>query len=509
MNAVLQTSRLSKVFGSFKALDDVSIRIESGRIQALIGENGAGKSTLIRLLSGVLQPSSGSILLDGREVRFASPGAAARYGIGVVYQERHLVPGFSVAENIYLGEIPRSRFGLLNYAAANHGAAEQLHRIGIALDPEIDVSRLSAAQQQLVEIARGARFARRIVILDEPTASLTPNEADRLFDLMRRLAAQGFAVVFVSHKIEEVYAVCDTVTVLRDGKVVQSNRPLADLSEEGLVEAMVGRGVTLTHQARRCDRSGTPRVELSDVSTAWGHRGLNLTLFAGEIHGLYGLVGSGRTELAKTILGEIAVTGGAMSVRGVRRQPAGFAAAVADFGIGYVSEDRKGEGLALSLSILGNSAAVAWRRIARFFGYVTRSAERTASEGALRELSLNARSLDAPVSTLSGGNQQKVSVAKWLIAGSDVLIVDEPTIGVDLPSKQALHDHIRSMAQQGKAILVITSDLLELVALADRISVMANRRISDCFENDGNYATTAARIMASIQVGVRSADRAA
>jgi ribose transport system ATP-binding protein len=507
MNAVLETSQLSKVFGSFKALDEVSIRIESGRIQALIGENGAGKSTLIRLLSGVSQPSSGSILLDGREVRFASPGAAARSGIGVVYQERHLIPGFSVAENIYLGEMPRSRFGLLNYSAANRGAAEELHRIDIDLDPKIDVSRLSAAQQQIVEIARGARFARRILILDEPTASLTPNEAEHLFDLMRRLAAQGFAVVFVSHKIEEIYAVCDSVTVLRDGRVVQSNQPLAELSQEALIEAMVGRMVTLMHLPRRCGHSGPPRVELADVSTAWGHRGLNLTLYAGEIHGLYGLVGSGRTELAKTILGEIAVTGGTMSVQGVRQQPGGFAAAVAEFGIGYVSEDRKGEGLALSLSILSNAAAAAWKRIARFFGFITTGAERTASTGALRELSLSARSLDAPVSTLSGGNQQKVSVAKWLVAGSDILIFDEPTIGVDLPSKQALHEHIRSLAEQGKTILVITSDLLELVALADRISVMANRQISDCFENTGNYSTTAARIMATIQAGVQSASR--
>jgi ribose transport system ATP-binding protein len=506
MNAVLETSRLSKVFGSFKALDEVSIRIESGRIQALIGENGAGKSTLIRLLSGVSQPTSGSILLDGREVRFASPGAAARFGIGVVYQERHLIPGFSVAENIYLGEMPRSRFGLLNYSAANRGAAEELHRIDVNLDPKIDVSRLSAAQQQIVEIARGARSARRILILDEPTASLTPNEAEHLFDLMRRLAAQSFAVVFVSHKIEEIYAVCDSVTVLRDGRVVQSNRPLAELSEEALIEAMVGRKVTLTHQSRRREHSSPPRVELADVSTAWGHRGVNLALFAGEIHGLYGLVGSGRTELAKTILGEIAVTGGTMSVQGVRRQPAGFAAAVAEFGIGYVSEDRKGEGLALSLSILSNAAAAAWRRIARFFGFITTGAERTASAGALRGLSLSARSLDSPVSALSGGNQQKVSVAKWLVAGSDILIFDEPTIGVDLPSKQALHEHIRSLAERGKTILVITSDLLELVALADRISVMANRQISDCFENTGNYSTTAARIMATIQAGVQSAD---
>ena len=250
-----------------------------------------------------------------------------------------------------------------------------------------------------------------------------------------------------------------------------------------------------------------PRLELADVSTAWGHRGVNLSLFSGEIHGLYGLVGSGRTELAKTILGEIAITGGAMSVEGVRRQPAGFANALAEFGIGYVSEDRKGEGLALSLSIVSNAASAAWRRIAHSFGVITARAERNASEGALRELSLVARSLDAPTSTLSGGNQQKVSVAKWLVAGSDILIVDEPTIGVDLPSKQALHDHIRSLAGQGKAILAITSDLPELVALADRISVMANRRIADGFENTGDYSTMAARIMAAIQAGVRSADR--
>ena len=360
-----------------------------------------------------------------------------------------------------------------------------------------------------MEIARGARVARRILILDEPTASLTPNEAEHLFDLMRRLAAHGFAVVFVSHKIEEVYAVCDSVTVLRDGKVVQSNRPLADLSEDALIEAMVGRKVALTHQSRRREDAGAPRLELADLSTAWGHHGLNLSLLAGEIHGLYGLVGSGRTELAKTILGEIAVTGGTISIRGVRRQPAGFAAAIAEFGIGYVSEDRKGEGLALSLPIRSNAAAAAWRRIARSFGFITAGAEREASAGALQELSLSARSLDTPASTLSGGNQQKVSVAKWLVAGSDILIVDEPTTGVDLPSKQALHEHIRSLAEQGKTILVITSDLPELVALADRISVMANRQIADCFENTGDYPTTAARIMATIQAGVRSADRAA
>ena len=374
--------------------------------------------------------------------------------------------------------MPRSRFGLVNYAAAHRGAAEELHRIGIDLDPEIDVSRLSVAQQQVVEIARGARVARRILILDEPTASLTPNEAEHLFDLMRRLAAHGFAVVFVSHKIEEVYAVCDSVTVLRDGKVVQSNRPLADLSEDALIEAMVGRKVALTHQSRRREDAGAPRLELADLSTAWGHHGLNLSLLAGEIHGLYELVGSGRTELAKTILGEIAVTGGTISIRGVRRQPAGFAAAIAEFGIGYVSEDRKGEGLALSLPIRSNAAAAAWRRIARSFGFITAGAEREASAGALQELSLSARSLDTPASTLSGGNQQKVSVAKWLVAGSDILIVDEPTTGVDLPSKQALHEHIRSLAEQGKTILVITSDLPEL--RRPRRPNLGHGKSSDC-----------------------------
>ncbi|MEQ1954630.1 sugar ABC transporter ATP-binding protein [Mesorhizobium sp. CN2-181] len=499
MSAVLAGRGLTRSFGAFRALDAADIELQAGRIHALMGENGAGKSTLIKLLGGIYQPDAGKILIDGHPSLLPSPKVAARTGIRIVHQERHLIPDFSVAENILLNEMPLTRSGLIDFSAANRIAEKLLDRLGIGIAPHRDVATLSAAQQQQVEIARVLHGTSRVVILDEPTASLTPVEADQLFTLLRKLAAAGVAILFVSHKIDEVYALCEMATVLRDGRVVERARPLSEFPVDDLVKAMVGRSIEAGRRASPRHVAGPPLVELAGVATELGHKGIDLAVRPGEIHGLYGLVGSGRTELAHAVLGDVKVTAGSIVFAERDGPPESVTEAVRHFRIGHVSEDRKREGLALDQPIRANACAAAWRRIASRWGWVERQNEEDAVAGPLRELDLTTSDLSLAAATLSGGNQQKVSVAKWLVADPRLMIFDEPTIGVDVAAKETLHRHIRKLAEDGCGVLLISSDLAEVITLSDRISIMSNFRIVGLLENSGDYADMSVRAMRAIQ----------
>jgi ribose transport system ATP-binding protein len=493
--SVLEGRRMVKSFPGVKALQDVDITLKAGSIHALLGENGAGKSTLIKIVTGVHRPDSGELLLGGKPVQFGSTREALAAGIGVVHQERNLIPRFSVGENILLEKLSEHRFRPIDYAEVHAEARRWLDMLELDLDPRIPVSQLSVAKMQLVEIAKALSLRSRVLLLDEPTASLTPHETETLFRLLGKLRDDGASLVFVSHKLEEVQEICDEVTVLRDGRNACQSRPIAGLGRQDLVRLMIGRTEQIPDWQAR-DRTGrTPVLELRGVSTPLGHRDIDLTLHQGEIVGLYGLVGAGRTELAKSILGLFPVDGGEVKVAGKTAHIGSVAEAIQRHGIGYVSEDRKQEGLILMHSVLENAGIPIWKRLANGFRPLTDGAIRRAVEPFIRKLEVRTPSLEQRVGNLSGGNQQKISVAKWLAAGVKILIVDEPSVGIDIKTKAYIHELLRQLSDDGAAILLITSDMPEMITLADRIVVMDGYRIKGELANTRDYAAMSAGIM--------------
>lgn len=495
---VFQARNVEKVFPGVRALKGVNLSLQSGSIHALLGENGAGKSTLIKVITGVHHQSSGQILIDGQEVRFGNPREAIARGIGVVHQERNLIPRFSIAENIHMEKLGAHYLKPIDYAALNRDARRWLEALNLETDPATPVSELSVAQMQLVEIAKALSLQSRVLLLDEPTTSLTPSETDNLFRILRRLRDDGASLVFVSHKLEEVLDICDRVTVLRDGENACESRSMEGLGRQDLVRLMIGRAENGGGWRKRTIEHNPMVLELEDVSTAIGHRDVSLSVRKGEIVGLYGLVGAGRTELAKSIMGKFAVTAGDLRISGRPARIRSVAEAIHDYGVGYVSEDRKGDGLILQHSVLANAGVPIWRKLANAFGVLSDGRIRAAVTPFLKKLEVKTPSLSQTVGNLSGGNQQKISVAKWLAADVKLLIVDEPSVGIDIKTKAYLHDLLRELADSGTAILIITSDMPEMVALADRIVVMDRYRVKGIVENNGIYADMSQHIMAHI-----------
>jgi ribose transport system ATP-binding protein len=493
-DAFVEVRGASKAFVGVQALDNVSLSVGRGQIHALLGENGAGKSTLIKILTGVHRPDAGEVLLDGKPQSFRTPRESIAAGIGVVHQERNLITRFSVAENITL-EDPPTKFGLFDEAAAVVATRKWLDLLHLDIDPRTIVSQLSVAQVQLVEIAKALSLESRFLLLDEPTSSLTPHETGTLFEVLRRLAADGVSILFVSHKLEEVLSLCTNVTVLRDGRNACASQSLTGMTRADIVRLMIGREEALFAAPATSVRNATPALELINVATSLGHRNVSLQAFHGEIFGLYGLIGAGRSELARAIMGAASITGGEVRIEGKPTRIRDVTDAVRHHGIGYVSEDRKGEGLILQHDVAANISATVWHRLRRFLGFVSDRMQNSVAAPFVRSLDIRTPSLSQRVGNLSGGNQQKVSVAKWLAAGSRILIVDEPTVGIDIRSKAYLHDLILSLAREGAAVIVISSDMPELVALADRIAVMKEFRIVDTFDNARNYAVASERIM--------------
>ena len=492
----LVAENLVKVFPGVRALDGVTLRLQPGTVHALLGENGAGKSTLIKVLTGVYRPDGGTIRLAGSStpVHFSGPLDAQRAGIGVVHQERNLVPAFSVAENIALQSMV-GRFGLINREAMRATARASLHRLDVELDVDQPVSQLSVAQSQLVEIAKALAVESSVLLLDEPTSSLTADESDRLYGVVRRLRDQGKVVVLVSHKLEEVFAVADTVTVLRDGRSVAEARPLAGFSRSQIVDLMVGRAHADIELAQRTvDRTGVPALELTGISTSLGHDNVSLALHRGEILGLYGLVGAGRSELARALLGLETITAGTVRVGGEEVSIHSVGQALHQYRIGYVTENRKEEGLFFDQPISRNVAVTVWPRLSRG-GLVRDRAEDELLATYVQRLSMRVSGPRQLAGQLSGGNQQKASLAKWLAADCEILIIDEPTVGIDVRTKAAFHELIAELATGGIAILLISSDLPEMITLADRILVMRGLAIAGEVTNDHLYATTSQAVI--------------
>ncbi|MDP5316167.1 sugar ABC transporter ATP-binding protein [Streptomyces poriferorum] len=492
---LLECDQIVKVFPGVRALDGVGLRLAAGSVHALLGENGAGKSTLIKVITGVHAPDGGRLLRAGQEIHLRSPLDAMRAGIGVVHQERNLIPGFSVAENITL-QNPPSRRGLVDREAMTAPARRCLAELGLDIDPDQLVSELSVAQQQLVEIAKALHTDSKVLLLDEPTASLSPQEAMSLFDVVRRLTERGTCVVFVSHKLDEVFSVCDTVTVLRDGLSVLESASLSEHTQDDIVTLMVGRAHAVTAMSPRpVDTSAAPALSLTGLSTALGHRDISLDVRPGEIVGLYGLVGAGRSELVKAVLGLERVTGGEIRVHGEPAKIGSPRQALHEYGIGYLTENRKEEGVFLEQPILRNITVTVWRKLAKALGYVPARRERETAEDLVERLGIKISGLAQNAGELSGGNQQKVSLSKWLAADTRLLVVDEPTVGVDVRTKHAFHELIWELARGGLPILLISSDLAEMVTLADRVVVMADHRIRGEVANDHDYGRMSGRII--------------
>ncbi len=499
MAAALEVQAVSKAFPGVQALAEVSMTLAAGSVHALLGENGAGKSTLIKIITGLHQPDRGQVLRDGAACRFANARQAVAGGIAVVHQERNLVARFSVGENLMLERLGRHALSPIDYRQLHQEAARWLALLDLELDPRTPAARLSSAQMQLVEIGKALSLESRILLLDEPTASLTASEAHHLFRLLRRLRDDGVAIGFVSHKLEEVYELCDTVTVLRDGRNACASLPLAQLGRQDLVTMMIGRPERIAQRAPRPRPAAAPYLALQGFASTAGHQAIDLVLRPGEILGLYGLVGAGRSELAKAILGLVRQTGGQLLIEGRAVAIASPAEALHRHGIGYVSEDRKQEGLILLHSVLGNAGITLWRRLANALGWLADGKIVAAVAPVLRRLEVKTPSLYQTIGNLSGGNQQKVSVAKWIAAGVKLLMIDEPSIGIDIKTKADLHDLIHELAAQGTAILLITSDMPEMIDVADRILVMAGYRIRGEVENDRNYERVSQAIMRLIQ----------
>lgn len=468
---ILDVQRVSKTFPGVIALDDVSFAIRAGEVNALVGENGAGKSTLIKLMSGNYTPDSGVITVGGRPLE-PTPAAAHRAGVATIHQESHLVPNMTVAENILLGHWP-TRMGILDTREQKRIARAAIERVAPGLSPDTLARRLTPAEGQLVEIARAISEQSRILIMDEPTTSLSGREIDQLFAVVRELKAEGMGIVFVSHWLEEVFAIADRITVLRDGRFVGSE-PAANLDAQGVIRMMVGRAVTEVITSDR--RKGDTVLKVSNLTRMGVVDNVSLNVRAGEIVTLAGLVGAGRTELANCVFGIDAYEEGTVELGGKTVSPGDPTSAI-DAGMGLVPEDRRHQGLIANLSVRTNATLAVLDRIAPG-GIVSPQREEQAVQTATKSVAVKMASVDVPISTLSGGNQQKVIIGRWLARKPKLLILDEPTKGVDIGAKAEISQIILRLAEQGTAILLISSEMPEVLSLSDRVLVMRSGRIA-------------------------------
>ncbi|WP_175410467.1 sugar ABC transporter ATP-binding protein [Streptomyces sp. TRM64462] len=470
---VLALTDVSKSFGAVRALQDVSLQLFPGEAHALAGENGAGKSTLIKTLAGVHRPDTGQVLLDGVPVEFHSPADARDAGIAVIYQEPTLFPDLSIAENIFMGRQPRRALGRIDRKAVHAATAGLMARLGVDLAPDRPARGLSIADQQIVEIAKALSFDARVLIMDEPTAALTGSETARLFSVVDALRAEGAAVLFISHRLEEIFRLCRRVTTLRDGRWI-SSEPLDGLTEDDLVRRMVGRDLDELYPKQPAE-IGETALSVRRLTREGVFRDVSFDVRRGEIVALAGLVGAGRSEVVQAVFGVDRADAGEVRVGGTTL-PAGSPTAAMDAGIALVPEDRRQRGLVMEMSIERNIGLTGLDRLGKG-GLVRRALERgRAADWAVR-LQLKFNALSDSVGVLSGGNQQKVVLAKWLATEPSVLIVDEPTRGIDVGTKAEVHRLLSSLAAEGLAVLMVSSDLPEVLGMADRVLVMHEGRL--------------------------------
>jgi len=487
-SALLSLSQLSKRFGGARALNDAQLTLEAGTVTALVGENGAGKSTLVKILTGVYQPDRGSIEFDGRPVHIASPAAAETLGISVIHQESVVFEDLSVAENIFVTRPPRRR-GLIDWRDMRRRAGALLRQLESALDPRAPLRSLSVAERHVVQIARALSHEARLVIMDEPTAALSQHEADDLLRIVARLRSEGRAILYISHKFEEVFAAADRYVVLRDGSTVGAGK-LKDTHLDELIRLMAGRPVDQLYPQRGSAPLGAEILRVSALSCTDEFEDVSFRLRRGEILGIYGLVGAGRSELMQVLFGLKRPRSGRVELRGQLMRRGGPAGAIRA-GIAFVPEDRQNQGAMLARSIRDNMALPSLSRLGSG-GWARPDREDTLAAEWIAKLQVKCQGPAQALQELSGGNQQKVVLGKWLATRPELLILDEPTKGIDIGAKMAVHRLTRELASQGLAVIMVSSELPEVLGMSDQVLVMRRGRVTGLFEAG---STTAAQIL--------------
>jgi len=497
-DVILELRNITKVFPGVRALDDVGIKVKAGEIHALMGENGAGKSTLIKIICGVYQPDQGEIIFQGEKVCFPNPRKAFAKGISVVHQERNLVPTFTVAENILIDWIAEKDMKVVNWEKLYQEAQKYIDMVGLDVSPHQNVESLSAGKKQMIEIARALSYNAKLLILDEPTASISVKEADMLLETIRSLQKQGMTFIYVSHKIEEVFKIADCVTVLRDGKNASQSTPIHELDRDKLITLMVGRSEKKESFPIRNLSDRPVILEARNLRSVECFKPNSFNLRKGEILGWYGLVGSGRTELARILIGDDPATHGEIYIDSKPAKIRSIKDALQKYQIVYVSENRQEEGLFLQHDIKRNIAASIWNKIANRIGFVIESDETRTAEHYVKKLNIRTPGIYQIVNNLSGGNKQKVCISKGLSTNPKIIIFDEPTVGIDIKTKREIHELIWELAENGISIIIISSDLPEIIQLADRLLIFRNGEICGELENNKNYETISKQAMGMI-----------
>ncbi|MEY8141195.1 sugar ABC transporter ATP-binding protein [Falsihalocynthiibacter sp. CO-5D18] len=470
MTTLVELDGISKHFAGIHALTDVSFDIHAGEVHAMVGENGAGKSTLMRVLGGELRPDAGHIKIEGDLVRLSGPTDAIGRGISIIHQEMALAPDLSVAENIFLGELPAR----INWSKLRARARDLIQQLGFDISPSAIVSDLSVAHQQVVEIAKALSRKAKVIVFDEPTAVLSMGDAKRLLSIIDNLRREGVGIVYISHRLDEIFAISDRISVLKDGRNVATVKP-SDVAVDELIRLMVGRPLSQLFGDKPKTTLGEEVLNVENLTLPNGVSGVSFKLHRGEVVGLGGLVGSGRTEVARAIFGADPIQSGTIQISGQPYTPRSPKEAVKR-GVGLVPEDRKGQGVVLDMPIYQNATMANSSRVTRF-GFYHSGRERNVVNGLIEKLRIKLAHMNDPVSSLSGGNQQKVVLAKWFNAGGDIIILDEPTRGVDVGAKTEIYSVIHRLAAEGKAVLVISSEHAELFGLCDRVLVMGEGKL--------------------------------
>ncbi|WP_038914912.1 ribose ABC transporter ATP-binding protein RbsA [Dickeya zeae] len=499
MQPLLQLQGITKTFPGVKALSGAALNVYPGKVMALVGENGAGKSTMMKVLTGIYRRDAGSIQFLGKDVDFSGPKASQEAGIGIIHQELNLIPQLTIAENIFLGREFTNRLGRIDWKRMYDEADKLLKRLNLRYDSRRLVGELSIGDQQMVEIAKVLSFESRVIIMDEPTDALTDTETASLFSVIKELQAHGCGIVYISHRLKEIFEICDDVTVFRDGQFI-GERAVSELQEDSLIEMMVGR--KLEDQYPRLNQApGDVRLQVSELSGP-GVNSVSFTLRKGEILGVAGLMGAGRTELMKVLYGALPRTHGSVSLDGekiVARSPQDGLAS----GIVYISEDRKRDGLVLGMSVKENMSLTALRYFSNAAGSLRHGDEQQAVGDFIRMFNIRTPSMSQPIGLLSGGNQQKVAIARGLMTRPKVLILDEPTRGVDVGAKKEIYQLINQFKQEGLSIILVSSEMPEVLGMSDRIIVMHEGRLSGEFPIE--QATQEALMAAAVgkQYGVK------
>ncbi len=478
---ILQMKNIEKSFPGVKALDNVTFSCFQGEVHALLGENGAGKSTLMKVLSAAHQPNSGEIWFKGQLFNHPDPIAAQKAGIGIIYQEFNLIPYMSVVENIFLGREPLVSGKFIDYKTMKNEARKLLNGLGLNIDVSQKVKNLSVAQQQMVEIAKALSMNAELIVMDEPTATLTDHEIDFLFGTIRKLRANGKTIIYISHRLEEIFEVCDRVTILKDGKTV-GTEDVASLDKDRMIKMMVGRTLGEYYPSRASAKRGAKVLDVRNIKREGVLKDVSFEAYAGEILGISGLVGAGRTELARAVFGADRFDSGRISLYGKEVRITEPLKAIQK-SIGFATEDRKQQGLILGMSVKKNISLAVLDTILKG-GLIQPKKEKEIADRYIKILKIASAGIDLPVSGLSGGNQQKVVLAKWLAKDCNVIILDEPTRGIDVGAKAEIYNLMRKLADQGKVIIMISSELPEIIGVSDRILVMHSGRITGEFTAD-------------------------